>query len=170
MEKYEFDNRDIDLFHYEEDGTLSFENEEGIIRRVKVNFNEPFTTRENACAECCEYDEIETIICGLNFEEDSFVLKLRMLKYYQTIFSIYSEDFKNNGYSTELYLDCNRDMFVEIDSCRKDIFIGADKYENVLDFYNYSEYAPNVTRVLFSEENGVEFVMFRDSSFLRLKK
>ena len=170
MEKYEFDNKDIDLLHYKKDGILSFENEEGLIREVKVNFNEPFTTRDYACAECCEYDEYETIVCELSFEEDSFILKLRMVKYDRTIFEIYSEDFRYNGYSTELGLDCNRDMFLEIDSCRKGIFIGADKYENVLDFYNYSEFAPNVTRVLFSEENGVEFVMFRDSTFLRLKK
>ena len=149
---------------YDGNEQLTFINQSGdLFEATTINSGSTVDTYRRG-AESCELVETEELLSSLIFQSHSITsIELRIFADIFTSFSL-STNSPTESFNQGFDLVCDegiKDLIIE-DSFQ-DIEINQIEFQNVWVFQSCSE-SNQIQRILFSKENGIEFIEFLDSS------
>jgi hypothetical protein len=123
---------------------------------------------ESAGAESCKYTQNERLWTFLNFVSKSFAIQIELVADHGTTFSLCEYGINAPSSGDCFGLDCNG-PYLPIEERVTDISIQGFDFTNIFVFENCTKKS-SIKRILYSTENGIEFIEYANGDYLKFCK
>jgi hypothetical protein len=154
----------MEIISYSGGENYTFVNENGESINAVSTPVERITDTERPGPESCNLSEYHVLKSRLHFDTLNFAIGIEISSLYGT--QIQLLDLKYGEYAFKrFYLDRDNGEFLSIEEYLTNISILGFVFENVLVFRDY-ENNSEFHRIIFSPQNGIEFIEYDNGSYL----
>lgn len=168
VSSYRLNEFEKTLISYSVSDQLSFVSNEDDAISFSVVRKESEIEKQRHGPESCNFTEFEYEFCYIASVYKGLVVKLDLMSSSINTFDIVvsSQSSNNNGV---FKLDCDTYYTETIEEKLTDITINQFEFQNVLVFQDCSE-STEIERIIYSADNGLEFVEFIDGNWLKFNE
>ena len=148
---------------------LEFIDEDGNIFIANSQPKESILDLDRAGPESCELTEFEVETSSLKFQTKNILIELELVANYDTYFVLINTGTMPTKTYEQFDLACEGLFNTPIEERLTNLTINSFEFQNVLEFQNCSE-SSQIEMIIYSLVNGIEFIKFRDGTWLKLNK
>lgn len=163
---YEISEDTKDIIPFNQDRTLIYVSQQDITFTASAKQKKLEINTERLGAESCDLIANEILTSSVFISTFEFGFKFILEKDWFDRLNFHVERYWKDGGSQIFKTDCDQSSFYNADSFT-DIVINGYSFSNVLIVDN-CQADSGIDRIIFSPENGIEYVDFNDGRFLKL--